>query len=142
MFKTICAQNCTRARFAFKDAQKRTICAFIKINQIYESFGVEFAYGIWNMQLAARIRCLKPFVHRFALVHVFAFEDVQKWTICAFVKMVKIYEFSVVEYVYRIVNMQLEPWIACLKPFAHRFALVHVLCSKMRKSARFVHSLK
>ena len=72
----------------------------------------------------------------------FAFEDVQKCTICAFVKMIKIYEFLVVEYVYRIVNMQLEPWVTCLKPFVHRFALVHVLCSKMRKSARFVHSLK
>ena len=85
-FKTICAQNCTRARFAFKDAQK--------------------------------------------------------WTICAFVKMVKIYEFLVVEYVYRIVNMQLETWITFLKPFGHRFALVNVLCSRMRKSARFVHSSK
>ena len=129
-------------RFAFKDVQKCTICAFVKMIEIYEFLVVEYVYRIVNMQLEPWITCLKPFVHRFALVHVLGSKNAQKCTICAFIKIIKIYEFGVLKYVFRIVNMQLGPWITRLKPFVHRIALVHVLHSKMRKSGRFVHSLK
>ena len=126
MFKTICAQICTRARFAFKDAQKCTSCAFIEIINIYEFGVLKHVFIIVNIQLETWITFLKPFVHRFALVNVLSSRMRKS---ARFVHSLKS-------------NMQLEPWITFLKPFVHRFALVHVLCSKMSKSARSVHSLK
>ena len=90
IFKTICAQICTSERFVFKDAQKCTICAFIKIIKIYEFGVLKYVFRIFNMQLGPWITCLKPFVHRFALVHVLGSKNAQKCTICAFIEIIKI----------------------------------------------------
>ena len=94
------------------------------------------------MQLEPWITRLKPFVHRFVLVHVLRSKMRKSARVVHSLKSSTFYEFGVLKHVLIIVNMQLETWMTFLKPFVHRFALVNVLCSRMRKSARFVHSLK
>ena len=140
--KPFCAQICTSERFVFKDAQKCTICAFIKIIKIHEFGVLKYVFRIVNMQLGPWDNMFKTICAQNCTRARFAFKDAQKWTICAFIKINQIYESFGVEFAYRILNMQLEPRIRCLKPFVHRFALVHVLRSKMCKSEWFVHLLK